>query len=170
MLNPPNALHLTQNIPGFTQLLHAQLQIQIDFWNILCFLHCSYCVCTHVYVCVYPQYVSLQLELTGRCRVHEAQQCTHIIIPTGRQDQLLDDEQCMFSTLAVLHNIVNTTSTAKLSEESWKAHRKRDIDLVLQAHLDVLTGHSDTRKEIQTSVRVKAKWIRCEEVFVNGDG
>lgn len=70
-----------------------------------------------VCVCAYPQYVSLQLQFSRRCRVHEAQQCTHVIIPAGRQDQLLDDEQRVFPTLAVLYNVVNTASAAKLSEE-----------------------------------------------------
>lgn len=73
-------------------------------------------VCVHACVCAYPQHIGLQLQFSRRCRVHEAQQRTHVIIPAGRQDQLLDDEQCVFPTLAILYNVVNTASAAKLSK------------------------------------------------------
>lgn len=72
----------------------------------------------------YPQYVCLQLQLTGRCRVHEAQQRSHVVVATGRQDKLLDDEQSVFATLAVLHDVVNATRSTELSEQSCKKRRK----------------------------------------------
>ena len=72
------------------------------------------CVCVRTY----PQYIGLQLQFSRRCRVHEAQQRTHVIVPAGRQDQLLDDEQCVLPTLAVLYNVVNASSATKLSKQS----------------------------------------------------
>lgn len=72
----------------------------------------------------YPQYVCLQLQLTGRCRVHEAQQRSHVVITAGRQDKLLNDEQGVFATLAVLHDVVNATRATELSEQSCKKRRK----------------------------------------------
>lgn len=72
----------------------------------------------------YPQYVCLQLQLTGRCRVHEAQQRPHVVVAAGRQDKLLDDEQSVFATLAVLHDVVNATRATELSEQSCKKRRK----------------------------------------------
>lgn len=67
-------------------------------------------------MCCYPQYVGLQLQLTGRSGVHEAQQRSHIVVSAGRQDELLDDEQGVFPTLPVLHDVVNAASAAKLPE------------------------------------------------------
>lgn len=110
-----SSLHHT----SFTVIVCAKLKLHIDV-NV-CERTC-WCVC----VFAYPQYVGLQLQFSRRCRVHEAQQCTHVIVPAGRQDQLLDDEQCVFPTLTVLYNVVNTASATKLSEEGWEEHTKRD--------------------------------------------
>lgn len=55
--------------------------------------------------------------------MHEAEQCSHVVISAGRQDELLDDEQGMFPTLTILHDVVNTTSTAKLPEQSCKTDK-----------------------------------------------
>lgn len=69
----------------------------------------------------YPQYVRLQLQFTGRCRVHESQQRSHVVVPARRQDELLDDEQSVFPALTVLHDVVDATGAAELSEERWGA-------------------------------------------------
>lgn len=53
--------------------------------------------------------------------MHQAQQRSHVVVSAGRQDQLLDDEQGVLSTLTVLHDVVDTASATKLSEQSWKA-------------------------------------------------
>ena len=73
---------------------------------------------------LYPQYVGLELQFAGRGRVHEAEQCPHVVVSAGRQDELLDDEQGVFPTLPVLHDVVNATSAAKLPEQSWKTEKK----------------------------------------------
>ena len=74
--------------------------------------------------------------------MHEAQQCSHIVISAGRQDELLDDEQGVFPTLPVLHDVVNATSAAKLPEQSWERERKKWQKLSL---CTFLTEHNDTR-------------------------
>lgn len=68
--------------------------------------------------------------------MHEAQQCSHVVVSAGRQDKLLDDEQGVFPTLPVLYDVMNTAGAAKLSEQSWETDRNRDRNLVSQAHLN----------------------------------
>ena len=50
--------------------------------------------------------------------MHESEQRSHVVVSAGRQDELLDDEQRVFPTLTVLHDVVDAASAAKLPEQS----------------------------------------------------
>lgn len=94
-------------------------------------LSCAFDSILHVLtvrVCPHPQYVRLQLQFAGRRRVHEAEQSSHVVVSAGRQDELLDDEQRVFPTLTVLHDVVDATGAAELPEQGW---RERDGDVGL---------------------------------------
>lgn len=58
--------------------------------------------------------------------MHEAQQRPHVVVTAGRQDELLDDEQGVLPTLAVLHDVVDAASAAKLSEQSWGREKETE--------------------------------------------
>lgn len=73
----------------------------------------------------YPQYVRLQLQLAGRCGVHEAQQGSHVVVAARRQDELLNDEQGVLATLPVLHDVVNAASATELSEQGCEEKKRR---------------------------------------------
>lgn len=53
--------------------------------------------------------------------MHEPQESAHVIIPIWGQHQLLDRHQGMLAALRVLHDVMGTPCTSKLSEDPLRA-------------------------------------------------
>lgn len=55
--------------------------------------------------------------------MHETQQCAHVVLAAGGQQQLLDDHQGVLAALPVLHDVVYAAGAAELAELAWGGER-----------------------------------------------
>ena len=64
--------------------------------------------------------------------MHESQKRAHVIVPIGRQHQLLDHHQGMLPTLWVPHYIMRTSCASKFSENSLEEGDKTTTQVNLK--------------------------------------
>lgn len=62
------------------------------------------------------EYVSFELQRPDGGGVHESQQCGHVVIALGGQDQLLYDAEGLLPAVWVLNHSVDTAGSPTLPE------------------------------------------------------
>lgn len=70
--------------------------------------------------------------------MHQPQESAHVIVPVGREHQLLDNHQGVLPTLRVPHYIMGTPCTSKFSKDSLKGGEKVPWAHLKQSKLDEL--------------------------------